>query len=301
MEMNVIGGSPKDWTGRAKLMDDDRQYFFDMPRMTLHPLQWVRFFRKVKKCMILYWMVDPDTDGKLPPIPKYLALPLIRAVIKKPGGPAIVIEDPSGKSPLRKLADIVTLDRSDYVDVVKRAYFLAECGHPNSIYREPMQKERIQWLKSQRVGSTLEIGCSTGFVLNYVGGGVGVDIDELRLEYARKTYPESRFLKTDAAQMSFADSEFDTVMIPDILEHVEYDHARRIVKEACRVGKRLVITVPNAGKPNYDRALVENPEHRWFPTEEKARALVDGPCEISFSRGRDFIYVVWKKPGNHLC
>lgn len=293
--MNVIGGTPAAFSGRPKLMEDDRQYFYDLPELGLHPLKWVRFFRKAKKCMILYWMVDERTDSKLPPLPKALVLPLIRAVIKRPGGPAIVVEDPSGKSAVRGLADLVTRDRSEYADVVKKAYFIAECGHPSAIYREPMQRERIEWLKSQAAGKVLEIGCSTGFVLNYVGGGVGVDIDELRLEYARARYPRSSFLKADAAAMTFADGEFDTVMIPDILEHVEYEHARRIVREACRVGNRLVITVPNAGKPNYDKALVENPEHRWFPTEATARALVDGACEVTYSRGGDFIYVIWKK------
>jgi hypothetical protein len=229
MEINVIGRK-EDWGTRPQLTPEDHFYFYELPDFGKSPAKLFRFFRKIKKCMVLYWIVDDKTEKKLRLLPLSLLLPLIRLVIKKPGGPSIVVEDDFGTA-LRNLSDILVSKDNDYLRTIKDAYFLAECGHPSLIYKEKKQKERIDWLKKNVSGRVLEIGCSTGFVLNYVGGGVGVDVDKLRLEYAKKTYPQSHFVFADAAEMKFLDEEFDTVMIPDILEHVEKDHASRIVKE----------------------------------------------------------------------
>jgi hypothetical protein len=92
--------------------------------------------------------------------------------------------------------------------------------------------------------------------------------------------------------MSFADKHFDTVLIPEILEHVPYELAGRIVEEAKRVGKRLVITVPNAEKPNYDKELVENVDHKWFPTKAMVNKLLGNSAQIFESPDRDFIYAI---------
>lgn len=290
MEINVIGRK-EDWGSRPQLTQEDRVHFHDLPNLSKNPINLFKFFRKIKKCMVLYWIVDEATEKKLNVLPSSVLFPAIRTIIKKPGGPAIVIEDAFGTR-LGRLGDIVLSKNDDYLKNIKDAYFLGECGHPSIIYKEKKQKQRIDWLKKNVSGRVLEIGCSTGFVLNYVGGGVGVDIDQLRLEYAKKTYPRCQFLYADAAKMNFADQEFDTVMIPDILEHVEMEHAARIVKEALRVGKKLIITVPNAGKANYDKALVENPEHRWFPTRNLMTDMIGKEAEITFSPDTDFIYVV---------
>jgi SAM-dependent methyltransferase len=290
MEINVIGRK-EDWGLKPQLTEEDHVYFHELPNFGANPVEIFKFFRKVKKCMVLYWIVDQGTEKKLKPLPAWLLRPAIRTVVKKPGGPSIVIEDRFGTA-LKRLGDISVTSDEDYLNVMKEAYFLGECGHPSIIYKEKKQKQRIDWLKENVTGRVLEIGCSTGFVLNYVGGGVGVDVDKLRLEYAKKTYPQSQFSFADAAKMSFTDKEFDTVMIPDILEHVEMTHAALIVKEAMRVAKKLIITVPNAGKPNYDEALVENPEHRWFPTEKLMGEMVGQGAQITFSPDHDFIYVV---------
>jgi SAM-dependent methyltransferase len=292
MEINVIGRKGEGWN-HPKLMDDDRVHFHELPDFGLNFVDFYKFLRRTKKCMVLYWRVDEETTKKLPPIPRPVLKVLARTILKKPGGPAIVIEDTTGKNRYASVGDLTFNSKNeDYLGMIRKAYFLAECGHPSSIYKEPKQRERISWLKKQADNKVLEIGCSTGYVLNYIGGGTGVDVDEIRLQYAQEKYPQSKFLKMDAAKMPFEDCEFDTVMIPDILEHVEMPHAQKIVDEAYRVGKKLVITVPNAGKPNYDKDLVENPEHRWYPTEALMRKMVGPDAAITLSENDDFIYVV---------
>ena len=138
----------------------------------------------------------------------------------------------------------------------------------------------------------MEIGCATGFVLNYVGGGTGVDLDGLRLVLARTSYKDSTFVRADGAHLPFRDDAFDTVMIPEILEHVEMEKAQVIVNEGSRVGRRLIIRVPNAGKTDYAKGLVENPEHKWLPTSELMRTVVGTRnTEIELSKDGDFILI----------
>lgn len=137
----------------------------------------------------------------------------------------------------------------------------------------------------------MEVGCATGYILNYLGGGTGIDIDRHRIEFARKKHPNSTFLVQDAAKTTFKSKDFDTIIIPDILEHVPYETVPKIIKECKRIGKKILITVPNAGKNNCDKNLIENPEHLWFPTKKIIRKILGNKAIIEFSRNKDFIFV----------
>ncbi|MGC9516359.1 MAG: glycosyltransferase [Methanomicrobiales archaeon] len=85
-------------------------------------------------------------------------------------------------------------------------YFLSEGGHPDSIYTDKKQIERIDWLKTKKKGKTLEVGCSTGYVTNYVDADVGIDIDQFRIMLAQNKYPYKKFLKSDASNLPFKDN-----------------------------------------------------------------------------------------------
>lgn len=163
-------------------------------------------------------------------------------------------------------------------------------AHADALYDTDKQKERLDWLKANRSGISLEIGCATGFVTNYVGTDVGLDTNEYRLKLAKYRYQEKDFVVSNALYLPFKDKAFDTVLIPEILEHVPIPLAQKIVSEAQRTGKKMLITLPNAGKPNYDKSLVETPEHVWFPTKEIVQQLVKN-CQIEFTRENDFILV----------
>jgi len=83
-------------------------------------------------------------------------------------------------------------------------------------------------------------------------------------------YHKIRGVFGDARKLPFQSNTFDIVLLPEVLEHLEYYDAIRALKEALRVARGYVIlTLPNASKKGYDKNLVENPEHRWLPTHEK--------------------------------
>ncbi len=174
------------------------------------------------------------------------------------------------------------------------AYFEALSNHPDAIYNDPVQKERIDWLKHNRSGVSLEIGCAGGFVTNYTNSDVGLDLDVIRIKHAKAKYPNKEFVIGSASALPFKQKAFDCILIPEILEHVRLVQAEKIISEAKTVGQKIVITVPNAGKDNYNKILVENPEHLWLPTNKIIKELVKD-CNTEYSLDQDFILVKWPK------
>lgn len=114
---------------------------------------------------------------------------------------------------------------------------------------------------------------ATGFEANYVGIDVGVDLREDRILLASKKFPHIKFIKCDASQLPFSDNFFNTVLVPDTLEHVPFQIASKILKEAYRVYKfQVLLTLLNAsreGWSNDSEVGGRNPEHLWAPTEKK--------------------------------
>ncbi len=180
------------------------------------------------------------------------------------------------------------LNWSSVATIHKKEYLELLSSHPQKIYDEERQRMRIHWLKARRGGLTLEIGCATGFVTEYANADAGIDLDAHRVTLAKMKYPKREFCVCDASRLPFKESAFDVAMIPDILEHVPFHLAKRIVDEAKQVARKLLITVPNAEKENYDVNLVENPEHLWRPSKELILKLI-GVGTVEYSEEGDFI------------
>lgn len=182
----------------------------------------------------------------------------------------------------RKWSSIAAKHVETYLEVLS--------AHPDAIYNEKRQKERIDWLKENISGNSLEIGCATGFVTSYVEADVGLDINKYRVKLGKTKHPEKDFIISTAVCLPFKKKAFDTVLIPEVLEHVTIQQAEKILSEARRVGGKILITLPNADKINYDKSLVETPEHKWFPTKEIILKLIK-TCKIQYTSENDFILV----------
>ncbi len=85
----------------------------------------------------------------------------------------------------------------------------------------------------------LEIGCSAGniagaFRSNGELAYTGVDVDPVAIEYARRAFrrrPNFRFLCLDMTRDRLAE-EFDLVLVPGVLHHLEDDQCRRLLTAA---------------------------------------------------------------------
>ena len=154
--------------------------------------------------------------------------------------------------------------------------------HTDKIYNAPEQKKRINWLKNHSIGNVLEVGCATGYVLNYIGmGGTGIDIIPERVHYAQKQYPELTFIVASATNIPLT-KKFDTVILAEILEHVPFNMAKQIIDECSKITDKLLITVP-VGK------WADNPEHLWLPSTKNMLLLIGG-FSFMWQRDNHFLY-----------
>ncbi len=111
------------------------------------------------------------------------------------------------------------------------------------------------WVFSQfrdRLGhDVLEIGCGTGNFTQLIAAAghrvTGCDIDDAYVAQAAqrlRPYPEARVMRKDATQAEFGQS-FDSVVLLDVLEHIEDDVGMlRRLRGALRPGGTLILKVP---------------------------------------------------------
>ena len=140
----------------------------------------------------------------------------------------------------------------------KTHYFkeLAELEAGNFWFR--VRSQLILWSISKylhELGSFLEIGCGTGFVISCIAKRfpkarlIGSEYFEEGLVYARQRVPTAEFTQMDARCIPY-ESELDAIGAFDVLEHIEEDESvLQQMYKALRPGGCVFITVP---------------QHRWL-------------------------------------
>ena len=128
---------------------------------------------------------------------------------------------------------------------------------------------------------------------DFTEAAAAVDINRGRLAVCEILRPKTSFAYGNVVTgLPFSDKEFDQVHAPEILEHVDFDQAVTALKECARVGRRIILTLPNADKPDYNPDLVHNIEHRWIVNRHSIMRLLREAgitdYEIDVSPGLDF-------------
>ena len=100
------------------------------------------------------------------------------------------------------------------------------------------------------MGSFLEIGCGTGFVLSGVAQAfpdarlVGSEVYSAGLRFAAERVPSATFVQMDARRMPY-EEEFDVVGAFDVIEHIaEDEEVLSNMHRAVRPGGGILLTVP---------------------------------------------------------
>jgi len=137
----------------------------------------------------------------------------------------------------------------------------------------PVHEHALALLHS---GSVMELGCCFGFLsLRVARGGRAVTASDvtagtIRLLHAvapRLGAPVST-LVADAARVPAADSCADNVLAVHLLEHLEPEHGRRVLREAVRLARRRVlVAVPLEQEANetygHVRTISLDDLHAW--------------------------------------
>ena len=85
-------------------------------------------------------------------------------------------------------------------------------------------------------------------------------------------YPGIKFVKADGLRLPFEDKSFDLAVSFAVIEHVGSNaNQRAFIKELCRVGKRVCLTMPNRWYPIEFHTIL--PLIHWLPPETFRRLL----------------------------
>ncbi len=135
--------------------------------------------------------------------------------------------------------------------------------------------DRWDWLAENASGNILDIGCDTGGVLEYVlarnddiSECVGLDMNILYKPAFQERHPSrAEFFHHNAYDLlPFADDGFETVIMAEIVEHMLPRMIPRVLSEATRVGKTVLLTTPNANGEKAAFGTVCAGEHKQIIT-----------------------------------
>ncbi|MEA1925840.1 MAG: class I SAM-dependent methyltransferase [Patescibacteria group bacterium] len=100
----------------------------------------------------------------------------------------------------------------------------------------------IDFLKTKIEGHFLDIGANTGWLLEEVPNGIGIDASP---EMVKKS--GGKVMLGVAENLPFQDNEFDTVVMSCVLEQCK--DWKKALKEAQRVGKKVIGINPYPNSP----------------------------------------------------
>ena len=158
-------------------------------------------------------------------------------------------------------------------------------------YFRPDQQARLRWLKENCIGRVLEVGCSWGFVLAFCGGHAGVDVSKQLIMLGKALAPERDLREGTALALPYGDQSFETVMLPEVLEHLDFYQVPSALMEALRVAqKRILITIPNG---QLDTEHATSFKHHWLLDMQALELLLSFiPCgKRTIERVADFVCI----------
>ena len=171
-------------------------------------------------------------------------------------------------------------------------------------YKEPAQVQRTKWLIDQVQDlpivnahrSILELGCSGGHQLLAMQGLAGVDINTVTIDTNRKAHPDNLWIHANITEPGWDIMllYFDCVVLPEILEHLEWHQVKTVIRKAKQLAKRRVlVTVPDGRVYGENRREVNCFKHKFVVSEPKfheiAGALRDGGWNLQVDTVGAFI------------
>lgn len=120
-----------------------------------------------------------------------------------------------------------------------------------------LNPEKADLLRKFIAGRVLDLACGSGvysdFIHNLGHEVTGVDNQPAFVKKAAKAYPDVSFQIGDANKLKFKADSFDTVVLFDILEHLDDE---KTLKAISKIGRRLIISVPRENQQTLvDHAL----------------------------------------------
>ncbi|WP_145039261.1 glycosyltransferase [Paenibacillus sp. Y412MC10] len=187
---------------------------------------------------------------------------------------------------LNKCTDFKRMLDSDFLGMMKKASDPIIKKRWDNYRRNRNQQELKRMAATAPLckGNVLEIGCANGdlsiFIASHGARLYGIDIDPVAIDLARHKTAElgidtCKFQLGNGYELQYKDNTFDTVVVAEVLEHV--DDPKKIIMEAYRVCKpdgKVIISVPN-------RYSIPDPDHCNIFTKEILNNLVEYAVDSS--------------------
>ena len=119
-------------------------------------------------------------------------------------------------------------------------------------------------------GKILDFGCGRGDFLKYMKNSVGVDVNQLLVDYCQSHGLDARLIKDGS--IPHPASSFDSVVMDNVLEHIPEIDADRVIKDIMRVLRpsgTLLVGVP--GQKGY----AADSDHKCFYTIHDLETLLN--------------------------
>ena len=167
----------------------------------------------------------------------------------------------------RRLLELVPKDEPAFVADADRLKLLrgATSSIEASVDDRPLHRALVELTVATPLGDLLDIGCGQGRILKLLASraqrAVGVDLDADARRFARAELllaglPNCTLRKGDMYSLQFADAEFDTVILDDVLTTA--DEPVAAIREAARLlrsgGRMLLLASVDAGGAQQTRA-----------------------------------------------
>jgi len=158
------------------------------------------------------------------------------------------------------------------------------------VERTPWTRLRLEALyalvEPQPEDRILDLGCAAGALTDFFSGFgvavVGVDASPAAIAKARELFPQLEFVEADVRQLPFPDDSFDKAVAGDLVEHLDDETFRAMLRELRRVlvpGGTLSIYTPNPRHPierlkARNLILAQNPTHIGLRTSSELERLL---------------------------
>jgi SAM-dependent methyltransferase len=148
--------------------------------------------------------------------------------------------------------------------------------------------------------AVLDIGCGMGYVIGHLKARERHGTDNLGqlIDYAKRMYPGVDFLNTDALALEYTDCSFDTILLLDILEHVEDDKALlQRTHKMLKAGGRIIVSTPISGANllPFSPGLTERMHRLWghqrVYSEKKLKNVLEA-SGFKVSKKRCYAYLL---------
>jgi SAM-dependent methyltransferase len=145
-------------------------------------------------------------------------------------------------------------------------------------------RELVDPQPGQRI---VDLGCAAGALTDFFSGFgatvTGVDASADAVAKARSLFPHLQFVQADVRELPFADDTFDKAVAGDLVEHLDDETFRAMLRELVRVlvaGGTLSIYTPNPRHPierlkARNLILAQNPTHIGLRTASELSRMLE--------------------------